>query len=155
MIPKLITPFPPANNKSPLPKKFTNFTLLKMHFPRIHPIITWPMKRLIPSLLLLSLLAADAPKEVTLLGYIDYKPCTESSGVLASRKHPGVFWTHCDSGNDAAIYAITRVGKFIAEYQFDVPNHDWEDIAIDDDGPLFIGDIGNNGGKRAQIHVHR
>jgi len=106
-------------------------------------------------------LAADAPKPaapkpgITQLGVIDYKSCSESSGVIASRKHPGVFWTHCDSGNDASIYAITREGKFLAEYQLDVPNHDWEDIAIDEDGHLFIGDIGNNGGKRTQIHVHR
>src|SRR5256885_14370855 len=111
-------------------------------------------------------LAADTPKPdpqksnahkpcISQLGAIDYKSCSESSGVIASRKHAGVYWTHCDSGNDASIYAITREGKFIAEYQLDVPNHDWEDIAIDDEGHLFIGDIGNNGGKRNQIHVHR
>ncbi len=117
------------------------------------------------AILLLSLtslsLATDPPKfdppkpGITQLGAIEYKPCSESSGVIASRKHSGVYWTHCDSGNDASIYAITREGKFIAEYQLDVPNHDWEDIAIDDDGHIFIGDIGNNGGKRTQIHVHR
>ena len=112
------------------------------------------------AILLLSLtslsLAADAPKPgITLLGNIDYKPCSESSGVIASRKHPGVYWTHCDSGNDASIYAITREGKFLAEYQLNVKNEDWEDIAIDDDGHLFIGDIGNNGGKHQTIHVYR
>src|SRR4051812_47593093 len=116
MIPKLITPNPTANNESQPPEKFTNFTLLKMHFPPIPSIITRPMKRLLPTLLLLSCLAADAPqKQITLLGHIDYKPCSESSGVIASRKHSGVFWTHCDSGNDASIYAITREGKFLAE----------------------------------------
>ncbi|HEV8604591.1 MAG TPA: sugar-binding protein [Tepidisphaeraceae bacterium] len=101
-------------------------------------------------------LAAEAPKTgITLLGHIDYKPCSESSGVVASRRHPGVYWTHCDSGNDASIYAITREGKFLAEYKLNVKNDDWEDIAIDDDGHLFIGDIGNNGGKHKEVHVHR
>src|SRR5215208_2267685 len=106
-------------------------------------------------------LAADAPKPappkpgVTQLGVIDYKSCSESSGVVASRKHPGVFWTHCDSGNDASIYAITREGKFLGEYQLNEKNDDWEDIATDDDGHLFIGDIGNNGGRHNQIHVYR
>src|SRR5258705_12500543 len=155
MTAKLITPFPPVNNKSQPPKKFTNFTLLKMHFPPIHPIITRPMKRLAPTLLLLLCLAAAPSNQITLLGHIDYKSCSESSGVIASRKHPGVFWTHCDSGNDASIYAITREGKFIAEYRVNVENRDWEDIAIDDAGHLFIGDIGNNGGKHNQIHVYR
>src|SRR5947207_15978497 len=112
--------------------------------------------KLLASILLLTLtslsLAADAAKPdapkpdapkpcITQLAAIDYKSCSESSGVIASRKHPGVYWTHCDSGNDASIYAITCEGKFIAEYQLDVPNHDWEDIAVDDDGHLFIGDI--------------
>src|SRR5829696_4136923 len=101
-------------------------------------------------------LAADAPKPgITQLGQIDYKPCSESSGIVASRKHPGVYWTHCDSGNDASIYAITREGKFLAVYQLNEKNNDWEDIATDDDGHLFIGDIGNNGGRRNQIHVYR
>src|SRR5258706_16100224 len=115
---KSITPYQPPINAPPLPEKFTKFTLFKMHFPGIPPIIIRVMKRLVPILLLLLLIAADAPKDqVTLLGTIDYKPCSESSGVIASRKHPGVYWTHCDSGNDAAIYAITREGKFIAEYK--------------------------------------
>jgi hypothetical protein len=74
---------------------------------------------------------------------------------VASRKHPGVYWTHCDSGNDASIYAITREGKFLGEYQLNEKNDDWEDIATDDDGHLFIGDIGNNGGRHNQIHVYR
>jgi hypothetical protein len=114
----------------------------------------------LPPILLIALttfvFAAEAPKPlITLIGNIDYKPCSESSGVVASRKHAGVFWTHCDSGNDASIYAITREGKFLAEYQLNVKNDDWEDIATDDDGHLYIGDIGNNGGKHAQIRVHR
>src|SRR4051812_4038205 len=121
--------------------------------------------KLFTTILLLSLtslsLAADTPKPdtpkpgITLLGHIDYKPCSESSGVIASRKHPGVYWTHCDSGNDPSIYAITREGKFIAEYRLNVKNNDWEDISIDDEGHLYIGDIGNNGGKHKEIHVHR
>ena len=39
-----------------------------------------------------------------------------------------------------------------------VPNVDWEDIAIDDDGHLYLGDIGNNGGRlplRADLPARR
>jgi hypothetical protein len=87
------------------------------------------------------------------IGVITHKPITECSGIIASRKYPGVFWIHCDSGNDPSIYAITREGKLIAEFPVNAKNEDWEDIATDDDGHLYIGDIG--GGKRKHIFVYR
>ena len=34
------------------------------------------------------------------------------------------------------------------------PFHDWEDIAIDDAGRLFLGDIGNNDAKRDMLAVY-
>src|SRR5262249_55037608 len=34
----------------------------------------------------------------------------------------------------------------LQQFRVDVPNIDWEDIAIDDKGHLYLGDIGNNGG---------
>ena len=36
-----------------------------------------------------------------------------------------------------------------------VPNHDWEDIAADDRGFLWIGDIGDNGCNRRSAVVHK
>src|SRR4051794_6987818 len=48
------------------------------------------------------------------LGRIDSREITESSGLAASRKHPGVFWTHNDSGNGPYIFAITRDGHLLA-----------------------------------------
>ena len=33
--------------------------------------------------------------------------------------------------------------------------HDWEDIAIDDAGHLFIGDIGNNDARRDELAVYQ
>src|SRR5215468_8138892 len=71
-----------------------------------------------------------APKAVERIGQIDYGPISESSGLVASRKHPGVYWTHNDSGNPAVIFAITHEGKFVAEFPVAAKNNDWEDIAI-------------------------
>lgn len=88
-------------------------------------------------------------------GTILYKKIDESSGIVASRRHPGVFWTHNDHGNAARIFAITGQGEALGEYFIDARNRDWEDIAIDDDGRLYIGAIGNNAGKRPEIDVLR
>jgi hypothetical protein len=90
------------------------------------------------------------------LGRIDHKAITESSGLAASRKHADVFWTHNDSGNGPFIFAITREGKFLAEYPVaGVRNNDWEAIAADDEGHLFIADIGNNDQKRDRVIIYR
>jgi len=79
----------------------------------------------------------------------------ESSGVVASRAHPGVLWTHNDSGNPPVLFAIDRDGRLLAKYRVDRDNRDWEDIAIDNAGNLYVGEIGNNGGKKDQLAVYR
>jgi hypothetical protein len=92
------------------------------------------------------------------IGRIENPRITESSGVAASRQFPGVFWTHNDGGGPKrqVLYAINREGKSLAEFFVgDVLLHDWEDIAIDDEKHLFIGDIGNNAAKRKELAVHQ
>src|SRR5687767_4556689 len=80
-------------------------------------------------------------------GKIEPKAISESSGLVASRRHDGVFWTVNDSGNAPVLYAITREGKAIAEFPVDAKNVDWEDLAIDDAGHLYVADVGNNDGS--------
>ncbi|MFO0950915.1 MAG: hypothetical protein U0835_07120 [Isosphaeraceae bacterium] len=63
---------------------------------------------------------------------------------MASRRHPGVFWVHNDSGNPPRLFAVRVDGSLIREYAVQAPNVDWEDIAVDDEGHLYLGDIGNN-----------
>jgi len=78
---------------------------------------------------------------------------SESSGIVASRRWPGVFWTHNDQGSEPVLYAISREGRLIGEFKVDAENHDWEDIAIDGEGRLYIGDIGDNGREGKHIEV--
>lgn len=94
----------------------------------------------------------DRPRFV--VGKLD-KSIAESSGIVPSRQYPGVFWTHSDSGNAPVIFAVARDGTLIADFTTTVPNGDWEDIAVDDAGHLYVGDIGNNAGRLAQRQVHR
>ena len=89
------------------------------------------------------------------IGTLEHPPIRESSGIVASRRHPGVFWTHNDKGNAPVLYAVTAQGKLLAEYPIDAPADDWEDLATDDSGNLYIGNIGNNKGKRPHLEVYR
>ena len=68
----------------------------------------------------------------------------EASGIVASRRHPGIFWVHNDSGNGPELFAVRRSGALVRSYRVAAPNLDWEDIATDDAGHLYLADIGNN-----------
>jgi len=81
---------------------------------------------------------------------------TESSGLVASRKFPGVFWTHNDHGSKPVLFAVTRNGAALAKFDVTgVTITDWEDITTDSSGNLYIGDIGNNDLSRDQLQIYR
>ncbi len=78
-------------------------------------------------------------------GRVNNSILLEGSGIVASRQYPGVFWAHGDSGTEPKLVAFDRTGRIIAEVTIaGAPNTDWEDICADDQGNLYIGDIGNN-----------
>jgi hypothetical protein len=91
------------------------------------------------------------------IGQIQHPRITESSGIVVSRKNPQVFWTHNDGGGKRQVlYAITRYGQTLGEFRVTgALLEDWEDIASDDKGHLFLGDIGNNDRKRSTLAVHQ
>ena len=98
------------------------------------------------------------PPGVLRLGRIANPRITESSGVVASRQFPGMFWTHNDGGGARrqVLYGITREGASVGEFTIaGIALQDWEDLAIDDQNHLFIGDIGNNDGKRTELAVYQ
>ncbi|GLF97232.1 TolB-like translocation protein [Streptomyces yaizuensis] len=71
---------------------------------------------------------------------------TESSGLAASRAHPGVYWTHNDQ-DAARIFAVDgRSGKTVATLTFTGVGkpRDMEAISVGPDGQIYIGDIGDN-----------
>lgn len=85
----------------------------------------------------------------------------ESSGIVASRTTPGLYWTHNDSGDGPYIYAFDDSGARRGTWRVrGASARDWEDIAAGP-GPtagtsyLYIGDIGDNEGRRAEIIVYR
>jgi hypothetical protein len=83
---------------------------------------------------------------------------SECSGLVASRQYPGLFWAHNDGGGSKrqVLFGLSRTGELKAEFRLlDVLLQDWEDIAIDDQNRLYVGDIGNNDTQRPELVVHR
>lgn len=85
----------------------------------------------------------------------------EASGLVASRKNPGVLWVHNDSGDAPRVFAIDTRGNLLGVCSVTGANaRDWEDIAIGP-GPdpnqsyLYIGDIGDNESKYPSVWVYR
>lgn len=89
------------------------------------------------------------------IGRLDPERVREASGIVKSRRYPDIFWTHGDSLNPAVLFAFRLDGELVAEVPVpEAPNTDWEDIAIDDNGHLYIGDLGNNFGLFAWRFVY-
>jgi hypothetical protein len=105
--------------------------------------------------------AASQPREVAddvlLIGKIQHRAVTESSGIAVSRTSPELFWTHNDGGGKRQVlYAMTRTGQAVAEFRVTGASlEDWEDIAADGQGHLFLGDVGNNDAKRTSVAVYQ
>ena len=82
-------------------------------------------------------------------------PITEPSGLVASQSQSDVFWTHNDSGDAARIFAVTGRGALLAEFQVNgAEATDWEAIATDDQGRLYVADFGNNLNRRRDLVIY-
>jgi hypothetical protein len=95
------------------------------------------------------------------LATLEDRRVRESSGLVASRRAPGLFWTHNDSGDGPFVYAFDRAGRSRGTFRVEGAQAvDWEDIAAGP-GPargesyLYAGDIGDNGRARASVVVYR
>ncbi|WP_406383067.1 WD40 repeat domain-containing protein [Streptomyces sp. NBC_01618] len=84
---------------------------------------------------------------------------TESSGLAASRAHPGVYWTHNDSDDGPYVYAVdSRTGKTVATITMRGVGRprDVEAISLGPDGDLYVGDIGDNlNGSWDHVWIYR
>jgi hypothetical protein len=99
---------------------------------------------------------SDAFAQVVQLGSITHPAIRESSGLQASRRYPGVFWTHNDSGKPHFLFAIRQDGTFIRGFQlFGANPIDWEDLGMDSAGNLYIADTGIDGLVRTHVAIHR
>jgi hypothetical protein len=82
----------------------------------------------------------------------------EGSGLAASRRTPGRFWSHNDSG-DPVLFALDGNGRVVGRLSISgAAVEDWEAVAV---GPcpsgscIYVADIGDNGADRKRITVYR
>ena len=104
------------------------------------------------------------PVRLEAIARIQNDAITESSGIVRSRHHAGIYWTHNDSGDTARIFSLRLDGTSHNPREPDRPyggilfldagNVDWEDIATDDRGNLIIGAFGNNANARRDLAVY-
>ncbi|MFF5343229.1 WD40 repeat domain-containing protein [Streptomyces althioticus] len=83
---------------------------------------------------------------------------TESSGLAASRQHPGVYWTHNDSDDGPYLYAVdSGTGDTVARLTLTgigTPR-DVEAISVGPGNRLFVADVGDNlGGTWPYVWIY-
>lgn len=76
----------------------------------------------------------------------------ESSGIAVT--HPNRIWSLNDSGNPNKIICIDSSGNVLRSITIsNVENNDWEDMALDPSGKLYICDGGNNNNDRHNLKM--
>jgi hypothetical protein len=94
------------------------------------------------------------------LAELTHKKLSELSGLVASHKHPGLLWTHNDSGNGAEIFLVDTTLNLKLTCILPAYNRDWEDIAVGP-GPdpsksyVYVGDIGDNDAVYPLKYIYR
>lgn len=102
---------------------------------------------------------ADGPPQCRAAGPLVRIPeLPEVSGIAASRRVPGRFWTHNDSG-EPVLVALDARGSVTGRLRLTgATAEDWEAIAV---GPcpagscLFVADIGDNDARRRRVTIYR
>ena len=108
------------------------------------------------------LYSADA-RVLETAGRMGFHGIDESSAMEKSGKFADTFWTLNDSGGGPRIFAIRSTGEIIKPdwvqnyrgIQVDkAVNIDWEDMATDGQGNIYIADFGNNDSLRRNLGIY-
>ncbi len=65
-------------------------------------------------------------------------------------------WLIEDGGNDDKIYQVDLEGNILKSFEVkNAKNKDWEDLAHDPSGQVYIADLGNNSQKRTDLFIYK
>ena len=93
------------------------------------------------------------------VGTLETAVIDESSGLVPSRHHPGMYWTHNDNGQKPGLFLIDKLGGHRATIQLKGARfEDWEDIVAwrNKDGTSFlmVADTGDNFRRRDNYRLY-
>lgn len=82
------------------------------------------------------------------------KAIKENSGIVYYGNDKA--WFIEDHGNDDVIYQVGFNGDLLKELRVkNAKNNDWEDLTRDEEGNIYIADIGNNNNKRKDLRIYK
>ena len=82
--------------------------------------------------------------------------CINENSGLVKAWQDGYYWTHNDGGGNPELYMLNATGQLFDTLEVkDAINVDWEDLAKDSKGSLYIGDFGNNSNKRENLNIYK
>lgn len=90
------------------------------------------------------------PREMTRLPGVLY----ESSGIEVS--DPNRIWSHNDSSHSNELFLFDTTGQLVRSLRIsNATNMDWEDLAKDPLGRIYINDAGSNANDRQDLVIYR
>ncbi len=82
------------------------------------------------------------------------KKLDENSGIVYVKD--STVWFIQDGGNSDKLYQVSFDGKLLNELEVkNAKNVDWEDLARDEKGNVYIGDFGNNDSDRKDLVIYK
>lgn len=101
-----------------------------------------------------------SPLVLNPVSHVEKNAGLEISGLAKSRSHTDVYWAVNDSGNPAVVVPLSPEGKVVSASGkgitiTDAQNIDWESLAMDLSGHLYICDTGNNNDSRKELQIYR
>ncbi|MGG5506009.1 MULTISPECIES: hypothetical protein [unclassified Myroides] len=113
------------------------------------------MKKYFPVFLLVfSSLTSCSQKSDLVQDYATLPPYLKEVSGMSFDAESHSFWVLQDSGNKSELYQLDSLGQVMHTLKVkDQINNDWEELASDPAGNLYIGDFGNNKNTRRNLQI--
>lgn len=122
-----------------------------MHYKYKLQFMTFPLK---PLFILSLLFFSCNTGKLDILADIDSS--LEEVSAIAMLENSTLYWVIEDAGNNNNLYALNGKGNIERTITItNAKNKDWEDLATDNKGNIYVGDFGNNNHKRKEFTIYK
>jgi hypothetical protein len=90
-------------------------------------------------------------------GKVEIDSTLDEVSAIETTKQSNYHWVIQDAGNDNILYGLDKEnGDVVKEIEItNAKNKDWEELSKDEQGNLYIGDIGSNSKKRNKFTIYK